>query len=65
MFELYSMGREEKGKELTLGQFPGKECRERKCVVWSGVECVKRCRVECGCTLTACERFLVGEYRYI
>jgi hypothetical protein len=31
------MGREEKGKELTLGQFPGKECRERKCVVWSGV----------------------------
>jgi hypothetical protein len=30
------MGREEKGKELTLGQFPfpGKE---RKCVVWSGV----------------------------
>jgi hypothetical protein len=33
------MGREEKGKELTLGQFPGKEGKEGEC----GVECVKRC----------------------
>jgi hypothetical protein len=29
------MGREEKGKELTLGQFPGKEGKEVCSVEWS------------------------------
>jgi len=47
MFRLYSMGREEKGKELTLGQFPfpGKErkcgvCKAVSSQVWMYTHCV-------------------------